>query len=378
MHSPKTTRPAAFAQALKEICERAPFAPDRPLDWVVIANPKAGGFTIPARWKRHEAALAGAVFSAQVSGAPRRHNAGPSPLAPPCGLVCTASAGQAEQAVRDFIRAWDAEDADTGGFHLIITAGGDGTSREALSAVYHAPRKVRSRIAALRLPLGTGNDGADGRSLDDALVPLLSPGRVVLSRAVELSAAGGAKTFRGFNIVSLGLDAFVTHMTNRMKGAFPGDSYKLWVDIAALFYDRLYRVSEMTVTGFDELGNPVRTLREPLLLAAMGASGRRTYGSNKRILPDERNVCVLRQMSLLRKLALKGPLASGRHVDSPEAVLFSARRLVIQGAHPVLAQTDGETALLAPEDFPVTIECTAPLIPILRPSAAGGGTKTSC
>jgi diacylglycerol kinase family enzyme len=73
-------------------------------------------------------------------------------------------------------------------------------------------------------------------------------------------------------------------------------------------------------------------------------------------------------MPLLRKVALKGLFTTGGHIDKPESILFTADRLEFRGEHPILAQMDGETVLLTPEDFPGTIELTEPVIPILKRS----------
>jgi len=37
------------------------------------------------------------------------------------------------------------------------------------------------------------------------------------------------------------------------------------------------------------------------------------------------------------------------------------------GSYHILAQMDGETVLLQPEDFPAAIELTEPVIPVLKP-----------
>jgi diacylglycerol kinase family enzyme len=224
--------------------------------------------------------------------------------------------------------------------------------------------------------MGTGNDGADAWELDAALELLTGPSRIELTRGLKLSTATGktwpgdssspGEPFLAFNILSVGLDAFVTHMTNKMKGSLPGDSYKLWVDIASLLYDKLYKVGPMDVKSFDAKGKELQSFREKVLLCAMGASGHRSYGSHKMILPDERNVCVMKQMPLLRKVALKGLFNTGTHIDKPEAILFTAHRISVSGEYPILAQMDGETVLLHKEDFPAVIELTEPVIPVLR------------
>jgi diacylglycerol kinase family enzyme len=214
--------------------------------------------------------------------------------------------------------------------------------------------------------MGTGNDGADARELGRALDFLTKDPVIRFQRTLTLSTSTPGKgPFLAFNILSAGLDAFVTHMTNKMKGGLPGDSYKLWVDLAALFYDRIYRVGFSDVRVLDEGGRETRAFREKLILLAVGESGRRTYGSNKRILPDERNVCAVRQMSLLRKLALKGLFNTGEHVNKKESILFNAHRVEFNAEYPLLAQMDGETVLLETQDFPAAIELSAPMIPVL-------------
>jgi diacylglycerol kinase family enzyme len=152
-----------------------------------------------------------------------------------------------------------------------------------------------------------------------------------------------------------------------MKGIFPGDFYKLWVDFSALFYDRLYKIGPMDVRAQDESGKVVMDFQEKLLLLAVGASGHRSYGSHKLILPDQRNVCAMKQMSLFRKIALKELFTSGSHIHQSEAILFNANRVEFSTKNPMLAQMDGEAVLLQTEDFPAAIELTEPTIPVLKP-----------
>jgi diacylglycerol kinase family enzyme len=363
----------SFAVPLADICARAPLAPGRPLRWTVIANPTAGGFTIPPYWKKHHAALRACAEKARAN--PLRSDAGPSRTAlgsaddslARAGLVPTSGPGHATRIVEALLEEAAACPAERRPFYLVICAGGDGTSLEAQVALFAADQGVIADFAVLRLPLGTGNDGADAWDLADALDLLLYPTRIEKNRALRLTTATPGKgPFLAFNILSVGLDAFVTHMTNKMKGALPGDSYKLWVDIASLLYDRLYKVGPMDVKVFETPGPEAITLQEKTLLLAVGAGGHRTYGSHKRILPDDRNVCLVRQMPLLRKVALKGLFTTGEHIHKPESRLFTARRVEFTGENPILAQMDGETVLLQVTDFPAAIELTEPAIPVLK------------
>jgi diacylglycerol kinase family enzyme len=369
-----------FAEALTEICRHSLVAPNNhgkpclPLRWAIIANPVAGGFTMRSRLKNCRNALEQCLKEARKN--PLRTDCSPagvmaeladSPALASYGLAQTDGHGCAAKYAEALIGEAKTNNAP---FYLVISAGGDGTSREILSALYHAPAEVRSNMAILRLPMGTGNDGADSPNLVDALMLLIKPSRVEFNPALRLvTAPGGSAALNhpgclAFNILSVGLDAFVTHMTNKMKGKLPGDSYKLWVDIASLLYDRLYTVGFLDVKA--ESGEI--SFREKLLLLAVGASGHRTYGAQKKILPDDRNVCALKQMPLLRKIALKDLFTTGKHIDKPEAILFNARRVEFSGSFPILAQMDGEAILLQPEDFPAAIELTEPVIPVLKRS----------
>jgi diacylglycerol kinase family enzyme len=378
-----------FAESIAEICTHSLIAPTRPLRWLVIANPVAGGFVMPSRWKKCCRILEECRTAAKAN--PLREDCFPAETATKLfagiasgGLIPTKGPDSAAEIATVFV---DEIKENAAPFYLIITAGGDGTSLEVLSILYRAPASVRSNMAVLRLPMGTGNDGADSPHLAHALALLIKPSRVELTPALRLIPAPGGPAsgltangidrsshivfrspFLAFNILSVGLDAFVTHMTNKMKGKLPGDFYKLWVDIAALLYDRFYTVGFLDVRALNggEGGEVIRSFREKILLLAVGISGRRTYGSQKKILPDDRNVCALRQMPLLRKLALKGLFATGGHIDKSESILFNARRVEFSGEYPILAQMDGETVLLQREDFPAVIELTEAVIPVLK------------
>jgi diacylglycerol kinase family enzyme len=368
-----------FADSLGEICAHSLVAVGRPLRWIIIANPSAGGFVMPSRWKNCRHALEESLRAAREN--PRHEDCGAAvtaaqfgsnPALAACGLVPTKGPESATEIAGVLINEINNAVSGAAPFYLLITAGGDGTSLEALSAVYHASDAVRSNMAVLRLPMGTGNDGADSPHLVHALELLIKPSQIEFTPALQLLAAPNGPAaalaelkggFLAFNILSVGLDAFVTHMTNKMKGKLPGDFYKLWVDIAALLYDRLYTVGFLDVRA---MGDETRSFREKILLLALGASGHRTYGSQKKILPDSRNLCAVKQMPLLRKLALKGLFTTGGHIDKPESMMFNARHVEISGEHPILAQMDGETVLLQKEDFPIAIELTDPVIPVLK------------
>ncbi|MDP3178176.1 MAG: diacylglycerol kinase, partial [Spirochaetaceae bacterium] len=203
-----------------------------------------------------------------------------------------------------------------------------------------------------------GNDGSDGRDLMACLGRLLVASKPSPRAAirVEPNPGGGKPHMWSFNIASLGADAFISDMTNRLKTVFPGDSYKLWVDVASVLYDFMWPTWPMKLRSFDADGNEKRCFDREILILAFGASGRRQYGSNKSILPDEDNVCAINQMSLLRKLAVKGPIQKGAHRGLKEVELFSAARIVVAYGDRILMQRDGEVTRLSAADFPLEME----------------------
>jgi diacylglycerol kinase family enzyme len=230
-----------FTQSLALICEHSFISPGRSLVCTIIANPVAGGFTMRSRWKSHIKTLN--EYQQKAMANPQRE------MYKKIDMILTEGKGSGEKITRVLI---DEAAKDQRPFYLIITAGGDGTHLDVMLALYNAPAHVRSNMAVLRLPMGTGNDGADSAQLGGALDKLVKPVHTEFAPAVQLvTAPGGPASGKGpylaFNILSVGLDAFVTHMTNKMKGNLPGDSYKLWVDIASVFYDRLYKVDFLEV-----------------------------------------------------------------------------------------------------------------------------------
>ncbi|HET7839130.1 MAG TPA: diacylglycerol kinase family protein [Rectinemataceae bacterium] len=340
--------PEELADGLEYILARSPALPGRIASSILIANPKAGGFTRRSFARRRHAELQALV--GRAASLPLR----PDPI--PFRLRLTDSQGHAAALAHEYFAETESQ-GPKDSYHLLMMAGGDGTSLETLVALMQLPPERRSRYLVLRLPFGTGNDGSDGRELDSCLGRFLGPCRVASSPAMSIRrAAAGKETLWTFNIASLGADAFIAHMTNRLKTSFPGDSYKIWVDIASVLYDSIWPSRPIRVRAFSADGKVAKDFVRDLLLVAVGVTGRRQYGSNKQIFPDDDNVIVLSRMSLFRKLAVKGPIYAGRCRSLPEAELFSARRIVVEHDSALLFQADGEVWRFEAEDFPAEFE----------------------
>ncbi len=339
---------------ISEIAKRSPLFAGQRIHIRIIANPAAGGFTIRRRVREHRISFQNAVY--RVSGID------PVAYIVDCLVYKTEHKGHgAEIALRILHEIEQAPDERW----LLVIAGGDGTSHEIQSACAEAVFNARvssvvKELCILRLPLGTGNDGSDGRFLHESIALLSASKTTCPIRAVSVTHGGFDAPRYAFNITSVGFDAFVTHMTNKVKRFFPGDIYKVWVDLSCLFYNGLYPVEPMTVSVFNN-GHAVARYREETLFALMGASGNRTYGAGIKILPDAANICTVQDMSLQRKLGLKPLFKAGRHRGLDVVHLFEGNKLEIQYGRKILLQLDGESHLLEPDHFPLTMELTEPL-----------------
>lgn len=352
--------PEELAASVSRLFERSPAFPGEDLAIDLIANPRAGGFLRPAYAKLHKAELA--ELEAQAAAMPPR--SGSAKLE----LHCTERSGHAADIMRGILEK--ARGDKPGLRHLILTATGDGTSMEVATALVGLPASERGRFSILRLPMGTGNDSSEGRNLKVCLSRILGPMAFVPTKAISVlpNPAGGKEPLWCFNIASIGLDAFVCRMTNRLKSIFPGDSFKFWVDVASVFYEAVWPPAPLRLTAYDASGAEVVSFERPCLLAAFGASGNRQYGSNTPILPDEDNVCVVPKMSLFKKLAFKELIAKGRHRGLGELMLFSAARIKAEYGTGILLQCEGEVTELTPADFPLEMKVTEPIYNVLSPA----------
>jgi hypothetical protein len=136
--------------------------------------------------------------------------------------------------------------------------------------------------------------------------------------------------------------------------------------VATLLYDKTFKVSAMHLWILGPDDKPVSEYIEPYLLVAFGESGHRTYGSHTHILPDNRNLIFIRQMSLFRKMALSAQCQKGTQAKSPEVRMATADKIKVDYKGEILIQFDGEAILLRPENFPLTLERTEPLINVIE------------
>ncbi|HEY9054386.1 MAG TPA: diacylglycerol kinase family protein [Rectinemataceae bacterium] len=354
--------PELLADGVRAILGASPAFPKHRIFVDIIANPKAGGFKRPRIASRRKSELQTLVAAAGHLPARERETQ--------VRLHLTERCGHASAIAQRILERSSSNGKDT--IHIIMTAGGDGTSLETVERMLQLPEDKKDGFAVLRLPLGTGNDGSEGRDLGTALGRFLGPLALERRAAVRVSPnqEGGKPPLWSFNIASIGLDAYVADKTNMLKSIFPGDSYKFWVNVATLSYERAVKVVPMSVRAWDSDGALVHESEKERLFAAMGASGNRQYGSNKKILPGPENVVLCSQASFLRKLLVKGAIEGGRHEGVREIEHFCADRMEIGYSENIPLQCDGEADNLARCDLPLMMERIPGLYNVVVPSAS--------
>ncbi len=256
---------------------------------------------------------------------------------------------------------------------LIVSIGGDGTHREVFSAV--AERLGDSfgpdvnKVCMFRMPMGTGNDGADAPDVESACRTLqqgVPDQRAGLIRVIP----NGMTPMYAFNVTSIGIDAYVTDTSNRLKAFFPGDMYKLIADVATLFYEPIYGVGEVGLALTDDQGRQSQE-RDRFILVAIGPTGNRVYGNGKRILPTDANLCAIPTVGVIKKIAMKKHLYVGTHVGLPGTLSARVRRVVVDYTRRVPLQLDGEGIWLEPQNFPLTFERVDSAINVLSAEPLG-------
>ena len=249
---------------------------------------------------------------------------------------------------------------------LVIGCGGDGTSNEICSALVGAEGGLLERLKLVRLPLGTGNDVADASTFTEAYDLILGSQHTEATGALQVTtAAPGSAPRYAFNIASIGLDAYIVELTNKLKRVIPGDAYRSVVDIASLFYERHVKPLPMDIRISGDWGESRIASFVPSMVV-VGITGGRTYGGHLHVLPGEENVCLVGRMSILAKIRNKKMFYEGRHGALPEVSFHRGSRVEVDYRGRIPMQLDGELVWLGPQDFPVRMDVLKPRIKVLK------------
>jgi diacylglycerol kinase family enzyme len=351
----------ALEAAFREVFEASSLFPGEELAVTVVVNPFAGRFSTERRAKRTIETICAVAREATAARRGEASLANGERIR--ISFYYTHYVGHAHALVSE--RLGEVRSAR----HLVISAGGDGTHSEVMSAYIEwaegAPTTERERTVVSRFPLGTGNDGAETRDLREAILALTGKAGVHLAGYMNV-AANGIHLLRGFNIASIGLDAYIAAVTNRIKRMFRGDLYKVVADVATLFYEKIVGVEEMEL-HLERADGSTSTLAGQFMLMATGVSGHREYGGGKKVLPGAQNLCAIERIGLIGKIKLKALFYRGEHVAQPNVTMEECAKVEVRYARRVPMQIDGESLWLRPENFPVTVTIFEPAIPVLYP-----------
>lgn len=355
------------ADSVSAIVSVNPLFRGKNLTVTVIANEKAGGFTQKKKSKLHKI-----LFEQAKNRSEKKEK---QVLSVENRVYITEYSGHGEElANAEVAQSLAAQKDDS--FHMIVAAGGDGTSLEVQTGLYKAAlssevkkNAVMNNIAVFRLPLGTGNDGTDGRTVEESLAILEGPNHFALSKVITMNTNpdAGEKEWYSFNIASIGIDAFVVYKTNQMKSKIPGDSYHLWVNLSALQYNSLYPPKNAVIEMFDENGTKIDESVQKFEMCVFGVSGHRCYGGGHNILPTDHNVVIPPKCSSAEMAVINHKFVDGSFIKMKKfEKQYTASKIKVHYEHEIFCQLDGEHHLLKKEHFPIEMKLSDPVIQIIE------------
>lgn len=236
---------------------------------------------------------------------------------------------------------------------LLLSVGGDGTHKSVLSLLVALPREQRERIVVFRFPAGSSNDGPISRKPAEAARRLLEGTEPRSLKALEIVTALGRREL-GFNIASIGIDAYTSIKNEQFRSLFGGNSYRGLANVSVLFYNALHDPGRVKLEMETDQGEAF-SIEERIILLALGVSGRRTYGGGIPVLPRESNLCLVKHLGLPGKVLLKGRLLAGTHGEHPKVQFHTVSRLTVSAERRVPIQIDGEARWVMPEEWPLTM-----------------------
>ncbi len=250
---------------------------------------------------------------------------------------------------------------------LILVAGGDGTARYVLEALLHQNEKIQKSTTVFRLPMGTGNDGADVGNWEGVARVLAGNFSQQLIHSWKIEGGGLKEPGYGFNISSVGLDAYIVELNALGRKILPGNFYTLMTQVAGLLYGPVVGNPTWDLRFFRQ-GKEVHRVQGDMFLGAFGVTGNRTYGAGKKVLPDHRNICLVRRAPITKLFKFSELLFAGLHEQLEWVELLSADRVEVRADGKLPANIDGEPFWVEKDAWPLNFTLLDPVIQVLKPS----------
>ncbi len=232
---------------------------------------------------------------------------------------------------------------------LVVSAGGDGTHHYVVNGLFG------SEVPLGLLPLGSGNDFADGIGIPAeprAAAAILIRGR---THRIDLGRVGS--TVYGC-IAGVGFDAIVTRFANERVQRMRGSLGYVWSILRCL---KSYRAQPL------ELCSDVRDFSGDVMFAVVGNNV--SYGGGVKITPrallDDGllDVCIVPAMAKLELLRWLPSVYRGAHLAHPRIVYFKARRVALSSPSRLELFGDGEFI----QELPASIEVLPRALRIVVP-----------
>lgn len=221
---------------------------------------------------------------------------------------------------------------------VVVSAGGDGTHHHVLNGF------VGSKIPLGLIPLGTGNDFAQG--IGAPLEPRVAAAALLQGKTRHIDLARVGSVVYG-GMAGVGLDAMVARYVNEQAPKARGRLAYAWAILRCL---RLYRPQPLGIQseGFSYSGN--------VMFVVIGNDS--LYGGGFRLTPRARvddgllDVCLVPAMPKLELLRWAPRAYRGKHLAHPRIVYFQTRRITL--ASPARLELFGDGEFI--QELPASIE----------------------
>ena len=186
---------STLAENLSPIISSSSLWKDKDLHVIIIANPHSGGFTQPKTAMSNLKILHATAEDARKNEVQTKS----IEIRTYDTKYPSHSMEFVESTFMDMLPLLKNDDKDTNRV-LFVTAGGDGTSLEVQTKLIELSRMseeykkiIQKYYCVLRLPFGTGNDGSDGRTIEETLLRFSKPCTIELQKGVEVIVEGEKK-----------------------------------------------------------------------------------------------------------------------------------------------------------------------------------------
>lgn len=217
-------------------------------------------------------------------------------------------------------------------YNLVVAVGGDGTINEVAKGLI----RRRSGILGI-IPAGTGNDYS--KSLDISRDPKEALDIIIKGRTIKVDTAI-ANNQEFLNIASVGFDAEVVNIANKIKGKNKiQGKFAYVIGVIYTVFSFKKRNAIIDIDG--------EKYKRRIILIALGKGN--YYGGGMMILPDANlydgnlHICIVKDISNLKLLFLFPSIFKGNHLKHMKYVeTFKGKNINIELERDISLNVDGD------------------------------------